>query len=211
MLSLVLSRYRDQPLTLEVARQIVADMNVDYSVDPSRFGRQFHGDYTLQCERVAGIEAELEPLHRGYRQAVNPHLGEVEFPFSRLREAERAGSVLQATARHARTHQLVGVMRVFVSQRADCDGLMLTDNEFFVMPEHRVPQLASALWRFCEQSAFSLGVREAEIRTNHLTEGMARFFGYHKGATIYHKVAQDASDYTRAPNRHATGVLNASE
>lgn len=208
LLAHVLARHRDQPLTVDVARQIIAAMEADFSIDPSRFGTERVGGYTLQCERVAGIEHELEPLHRGYRQAVNPHLGDVAYPYAELREAERAGSVIQATARQGATRELVGVMRVRVFKRTDCDHLGLLDDTFYVAPEHRVPNLATALWRFCEKAAFAHGVREAEIRTNRVTEGMARFFGYRKVATIHQKVAHDASDYTRAPKRQ--GVVHES-
>src|SRR4051812_26495536 len=116
LLAVVLAKFKDMPLTLDVARQIVDELDADHSIDPRQFAPKYFAGYVLQCERVAGNEADLDPLHSGYKRATRPHLDPADpFPYSRLRANERAGEVLQAVARNLRTNEMVGVMRVRIS------------------------------------------------------------------------------------------------
>lgn len=206
LLAIVLAKHIGQPLTVEVARSILAEVDRDCSIDVAQFGDEEFEGYLLQCERASDIEEELAPLHAAYAAERNPHLIGEPFPWDDLREAERAGTVLQATARHAATGALVGYMRVRVQRRLDAALLHLTDDQFYLAPEHRAVHLATHLWRFCERSAFALGVRGATIRTIGVTDAMARFFGYRKAATLHEKFAHEACDYTDAPTRHVTGA-----
>lgn len=201
ILATALAKHIGQLLTVDAARAIVAEVEVDRSIDVAQFEAEEFEGYRIQCERVAGIEDELAPLQVCYAAEHDPHLMSLPFPWADLRAAERRGSVLQATARERATGRLVGYMRVRLHQRIDAFTLELTCDQFYVHPDHRATGLAVRVWGYCERAAFAVGVREATIKVNGATAAMARFFGYRKGAALFHKVAHDAADYTQAPTR----------
>jgi hypothetical protein len=197
-----LAKFIGQPLTLDVARAICNDVDADRSIDVSQFPVVACGPYSIQCERVADIIEPLAGLHDAYRTEFAPHLAGQPWPWDELLLAERAGSVLMSTARTAAS-ELVGMIRVRIGARMDAPVLQCIDDLFFVQPEHRAahPRLPIALWRHCERAAFSVGVRQADIRTVG-TESIAKFLGYRKIAEVWSKVAHDASDHADIPTRH---------
>ena len=208
LLALALARFAGQTLTPEVAREIMADagMDRDLSIDPRQFGSRIWHGYELRAERVAGMEAELAPLHRAYLVEARPHAADQPFPYAALREAERAGAVVQFTAREA--GRLVGIMRIRLSRHIHTGEPVVHDDLFYVAAAHR-GFLSVTLWRFAEEAMFRFGVREASFDSLSITgaERMAKFLGYTKVSTRFSKVAHDACDYTHVPNRH-TGVAH---
>lgn len=204
-LALVLSRYADQPLTLEVARAILRDAvpDEDRSIPLGDIPVRHWNGYTLQAERIAGNEAALAPLHQAYHEETKATPFDLNFDYARLREAERAGTLLMFTARTA-AGELVGVMRVRLWTAIESQHLVACDDMFYVRPAHR-GWLSVELWKATERAAFDYGVREVtfDSLTINGAERMARFLGYRQVAIKFHKVAQDSSDYSKVPTRHA--------
>jgi hypothetical protein len=208
-LILALAKYAGQVITVEVGRRIVAEacMDVDHCIDPVRFGSLDWNGYTIRAERVAGLEVELAPLHAAYLLEVRPDEAHLPFPWTVLRQAERAGGVAMFTAR--RGAELVGLMRVRVDHHMHTSALVVSDDMFYVLPQHR-GFLAVQLWKFAEKAMFGYGVREASFDSLHVTGAprMAKFLGYRAAATRFVKVAHDASDYHHVPTRHDKGVAH---
>lgn len=210
-LALILSRYANQPLTLDVARQILRDAcpdeNKAFPVQnwaPERW----HG-YELRAEHVAGNEADLAPIHAAYHEEVHSAEFDLNFDYARLREAERAGTLAMFTARF--NGRLVGIMRVRLGFTLQSPHMTACDEMFYIEPAHR-SWLAIRLWRYMERACFEHGVREVtfDSLTVNGAEKMARFLGYTQVAIKFHKVAHEGSDYSQLPTRHRKGVVHVS-
>jgi hypothetical protein len=209
LLSVALARAVGQVLTVELAQSIVREAcaEEDRSIPVDAFGAKTWRGYTLRAEKVAGNETELAPLHLAYHHETRPAPIDLDFDYARLREAERAGTVAMFTARVAETGELVGVMRVRVGFTLETQHMTACDDMFFVKPEHR-GWLAVQLWKFAEEAMFGYGVREVtfDSLTINGAERMARFLGYQQVAIKFHKVAQEACNYSQVPTRHREGV-----
>jgi hypothetical protein len=210
LLSVALARAVGQVLTFELAKSIVQEAGAedDRSIPVQAFGSKQWRGYTLRAERVAGNEIDLAPLHEAYHRETRVGPFDLAFDYARLRDAERAGTVAMFTARTA-DGELVGVMRVRVGFTLETQHMTACDDMFFVKPEHR-GWLAIHLWKFAEEAMFGYGVREVtfDSLTINGAERMARFLGYQQVAIKFHKVAQEASNYSQVSTRHREGVAH---
>lgn len=210
LLSVALARALGQVLTLELAQSIAqeADASADRSIPVTAFGSKIWRGYTLRAEQVAGNEVDLAPLHEAYHLETRAAPLDLAFDYARLRDAERAGTVAMFTARTA-AGELVGVMRVRVGFTLETQHMTACDDMFFVRPAHR-GWLAIQLWKFAEEAMFGYGVREVtfDSLTINGAERMARFLGYQQVAIKFHKVAQEACNYSQVPTRHREGVAH---
>lgn len=208
-LAIALSRFADQLLTVDAARQIMGEVlsDEDRSIPVDKFGEKSWRGYRLRAEHVVGNEADLAPLHVAYHAETRSTF-DLNFDYARLREAERAGTVAMFTAR-TESDELVGVMRVRLGFTLESQHLTACDDLFYIDPAHR-GWLAIELWRFAERACFENGVREVTFDSLSVNgaERIAKFLGYTQVAIKFHKVAQDSSDYSTLPTRHAQGVAH---
>jgi hypothetical protein len=204
LLAVALAKHAGQVLTPEVARTIMADalLEGDRSISPRQFGQKKLGEYTLQAERIRGLEAELEPIHIGYHKEVRLTDDASDFGLAVLRERERTGELVMFTAR-TYAGQLIGVARLAVRLDLATQKLCAVDDLLYVVPEFRTGALAVALWRFAEEKMFHFGVREATFTTLTIrgAERLAFALGYTKTAEVFTKSAQEASDYQERRRR----------
>lgn len=189
--------------------QILAEVcpHEDRSIPVERFAKQSWSGYSFQAERVVGNEVELGPLHEAYHRDTRVLDTDAAYDFARLREAEREGKVAMFTARSS-TGELVGIMRIRVWRALEDNRLLACDDMFYVAPAHRGSMLAVRLWQFAERIMFDFGVREVTFDSLSINgaEKMARFLGYTPVAIKFHKVAQEACNYSQVPRRHREGV-----
>lgn len=162
----VLSAHIGKVLTPELACEIeiAATAPDGQAIDPQAFGETEHEGYVIRAERMADILPELHLLHvlhwnetEAYRHgfALNPD-------YLRYQAIERAGGLIQFTARNG--GELVGNLRLFLSQSLHTQTSLVTEDTIFLKPEHRGGFLSMAMLRFAEQAVVSLGAQE--IRSN---------------------------------------------
>lgn len=208
-LALALARCAGKAVTKELASQILAEVfpHGDHSIPVESFLPSAWQGYSLQAERISGNEAELRPLHDAYHRDTRVLETDPDYDFARLREAEREGKVAMFTARTG-TGELVGIMRIRVWRALEDRRLQACDDMFYVAPAHRGGMLAVRLWQFAERTMFDFGVREVTFDSLSINgaEKMARFLGYSQVAIKFHKVAQEACNYSQVPGRHRQGV-----
>lgn len=208
-LALALARCAGKTVTKDLAAQILAEVcpHGDRSIPVEDISAGGWGGYTFRAERVSGNEAELRPLHDAYHRETRVLVTESDYDFARLREAEREGNVAMFTARNAED-ELVGVMRIRVWRALEDRRLQACDDMFYMVPAHRGGMLAVRLWQFAERAMFDFGVREVTFDSLGINgaEKMARFLGYEQVAIKFHKVAQEACNYSQVPGRHRQGV-----
>lgn len=162
----VLSAHIGKVLTPELACEIelAASAPQGNAIDPASFGETEHDGYVIRAERMADILPELHQLHvlhwsetEGFRHglALNPD-------YLRYQAIERAGGLIQFTARKG--GELVGNLRLFLSDSLHTQTSLVTEDTIFLKPEHRGGFLSMAMLRFAEQVVVSLGAQE--IRSN---------------------------------------------
>lgn len=161
----VLAQFAGQPLTMEVAQQIVGRLCPANPIDIAQFRPITHGDYVIAAERFADHLAELDVLHRAhwletekYRHglALNP-----DYPS--IAELERAGKVLQLTMRKAGA--LVGHLRLYIARSLHTQTLYAEEDSLFIDTASRGGFAVVALLRYAEACIWSLPQLE-EIRVN---------------------------------------------
>ena len=161
----VLSENIGKVLTPELACAVeLAAVTPAEPIRPESFGFVSYQGYEIRAERFADILPELHQLHvlhwnetEGYRHglALNPD-------YLRYQAIERAGGLIQFTARKG--GELVGNLRLFLSESLHTQTSLVTEDTIFLKPEHRGGLLAMAMLRFAEQVVVSLGAQE--IRSN---------------------------------------------
>jgi hypothetical protein len=178
-LAIVMAKRIGQVITPDLAIDMVLELFPDRSIPTDTFQAFEYGAYSIQCECLAHILDDLEPLHalhfaetERYRAGV--HLSpNLEY----LIDQERAGQLLQFTARVMETGALVGNMRVFLYRDLHAGVFTAKEDTFFVVPAHRGGFLAVRLWQFVERSVVSIGVREIRFSSK-LINGADRMAVY---------------------------------
>ncbi|RYG96617.1 MAG: hypothetical protein EON58_11680 [Alphaproteobacteria bacterium] len=111
------ARRAGQTITKDTAIGILNDLFPNRAWAPAMFGSAEFQGYRIQCERMCDVLPELDGMHAA-------HYGETEkyragLPmnpdYEAMQESERAGGLIQFTARHIATGELVGNMRVYIS------------------------------------------------------------------------------------------------
>ena len=192
---LALGEHLGRVLTPELACQIEASVigiQVDKSIQPIQFGKFEYGNYSIQAEKFIDVLPELERLHAAqWAETEKARLGVAMNPnYAYMAEQERAGQLLQFTARDSDTWELVGNMRVYLYRDLHARQLTAKEDTFFVMPEHRGGFLAVRLWQFAEKSAVSIGVREVRFSSKLVNKAdrMAKYLKYRPIGTEFIKV-----------------------
>jgi len=193
---IALAKHADQVLTQDVARAILDDIFPDLSYEPDHFGRLEYAGYSIQAERFTSVLPELESLHAAqWSETEKARLGVAMDPnYTYMAEQERAGQLIQFTARDSATWELVGNMRVYLYRDLHAKQLTAKEDTFYVLPEHRGGFLAVRLWQFAEKSVVSVGVREVRFSSKLVNKAdrMARYLKYTPVGTEFIKVFNEA-------------------
>lgn len=188
---MAMAKRMGQPITKETAVEILRDVFPDMSHDPAQFEPQTYKGYTLQCERFADVVPELHRLHELHYQETEKHrLGiPLNMNYEALKELERAGGLLQFTARRSDTGEMVGNLRIFVSESLHTQTRFTTEDTYFLLPEHRGGFLAVRFWQYAERAAVSIGVKEARFSSKLVNKAdqMAKYMKYTPVATQFVK------------------------
>jgi len=195
-LCFTLAKHADQVLTQDVARAILDDIFPDRSHEPDKFGRLDYAGYSIQAERFTAVLPELERLHAAqWAETEKARLGVAMNPnYTHMAEQERAGQLIQFTARDAATWELVGNMRVYLYRDLHAQQFSCREDTFFVLPAHRGGFLAVRLWQFAERSVVSIGVREVRLSSKLVNKAdrMAKYLKYTPVGTEFLKVFNEA-------------------
>jgi len=162
----VLSEHIGKVLTPDLACDIelAATSPQESPINPVSFGETEHDGYEIRAERMADILPELHPLHEAHWQETEGyrHGFSLNPDYLRYQAIERAGGLIQFTAR--KDGELVGNLRLFMSESLHTQTSLVTEDTIFLKPEHRGGFLAMAMLRFGEDAVRSLGAQE--IRSN---------------------------------------------
>lgn len=159
-----MAKHMGETITLDTAMSMVRELFPDLSHAPERFGTgQFEG-YRFQAEKFADVLPELHTLHEQHWSETEGarHGLQMNPDYDRMADAERAGLMLQFTARH--DGKLVGNIRMYLFDDMHTQTLAAKEDTFFLLPEARKGAVAIKFWKFMEDSLRQLGVRE--IRTD---------------------------------------------
>ncbi|MEO8021063.1 hypothetical protein [Polaromonas sp.] len=193
LLCLAMARRMGQTITKDTAVEILRDLFPDRSYDPKQFGQQDYKGYTFRCERLSEILPELHPLHEAHYAETEKYRRGIplNMHYEALKDSERAGGLLQFTARRTDTGELVGNMRIFVGRSLHTQTLFTTEDTFYVVPEHRGGFMAVRLWQFAERAGLSIGIKEARFSSKLVNKAdkMAKYLKYEPVATQFVKFA----------------------
>ena len=190
--TVVLAKHIGQHLTSDVMTGIakaIADGPCT-PIDLSQFEPQAYKGYTIQAERMANILPELHALHEAHYLETEIHRAGIPMnpDYRSVLRLERGGRLLQVTARH--NGELVGNMRVYISESLHTQTLVCTEDTFFMRPEHRGGFLAVRMWQFTERAVIALGVREIyfDSKIVNRADSMARYLKYQAVGIKFAKV-----------------------
>ncbi|MES2415082.1 MAG: hypothetical protein V4614_14845 [Pseudomonadota bacterium] len=180
-------------ITMETAKAMVRELFPDVSYPPDRFGAVIFEGYRFQAEKFASVLPELHPLHEQHYAETEDYLTGIplDADYDAMQDDERAGRLIQFTARHVETGELVGNMRVYVSESRHNRKLFCTEDTFFVVPAHRGGFLAVRFWQFVEDSVRSIeGMRGVafDSKLSNKADVMARYMKYTPVSTRHVKL-----------------------
>lgn len=176
----------------ETALALVAELFPDRTWLPERFGAVEFEGYSLQCELLVDVVDELHPLHDAHYTETEKYRAGIPMDpdYVGMKEAERAGRLIQFTARHKATGELVGNMRVKIYPSSHTQTLVCKEDTLFLAQEHRGGFLAVKLWKFVEDAVVNVvGVREVRFtsKTANRADKMAKYLKYEPVGTEFVK------------------------
>lgn len=207
---IALAKHADQVLTKDVARAILDDIFPDLSYAPEQFGRLDYAGYSIQVERFKDVLPELEHLHAAqWEETEKARIGVAMNPdYAYMAEQERAGRMLQFTARDSATNELVGNMRFYRYLDTHAKQLCAKEDTFYVKPAHRGGFLAVRISEFAERSLVSTGVREIVFTSKLANKAhrMALFMKYTPIGIEFVKRFDASGKFIEPPGGRAKGV-----
>lgn len=188
----LLALHAGQTLTQAVAIEIVRALFPDRSYAPERFEPGEYKGYTFQVERLAAVLPELHPQHEQHYAETEKHRAGIplNMDYAGMLERERAGALIQFTAREKATGALVGNIRINVARSSHTQTLISTEDTYFVLPEHRRGFLAVRFWQWAEACGISIGIREARFNSKLVNKAdrLALYLGYKPVGTMMVKI-----------------------
>ena len=195
---LALGKHLGQVLTPELAYSIEfqAAETPNLTLAPEKFGTQEYAGYLIQVELLSAILPELHRLHEMQFQETERHRAGISLSanYDYMRAQERAGRMLQFTARDAATQELIGNMRMYLYQDLHAGLLCCKEDTFYVLPAHRGGFLSIRLCQFAERALVSIGVREIYLTTKFVNRAssMAKYLKFKPVATEHVKIFDEA-------------------
>lgn len=187
-LCLALAKYSGQVLTREVARDMLADLFPDRTIDPAQFGSQRCGSVTFQAELLRDIIPQMHALHQLHWSETEGHRHglQLDMDYDALLDEERAGTMVQFTARDG--DKLVGNFRLYLRvSRHTCTPFAKEDT-LYLMPQYRRGRTALRQLEFAKVALMSIGYREfrADVkRTSPAAGRLLEHCGFQAVATEY--------------------------
>lgn len=185
-----MARYFDQPLTPEIAAAIEAEAFTppDLTIDPAQFPPMQCGSLTFHVERLSEIRAEMHVLHEAHWAETETyrHCHQLAMDYPALEAEERAGTMIQVTARAG--EQLVGNMRMYLRTSRHTGKRVAVEDTLFLLPAYRRGRAAAQLLRYTQRCLNALGYREFHITTKLTSPAAGRlleFGGFKAVATEY--------------------------
>lgn len=209
ILSMVLAKHAGQTITLELATSIAKEILgvAENPIDVDQFEPAEFRGFMLACERLELIEEEIHPLHVAQYDETETYRAGIplNMNYERLIDLERAGRLMQFTARVKATGELIGSMRIFLGSDihtqtlyAHVPGLeklvpgdtFATDDVFYITPVHRGGFLAIKLWKYAEQCGLKAGARALffDSKLVNKADKLAEYLGYTPYAKKHAKV-----------------------
>lgn len=157
-----------QILTPEMAVAIeqAAAFRPDLSINPADYPAERHVSVVFAVERLADIVPEMHALHEEHYAETELAIRGVPLAmdYDALLASERAGRLIQVTARCTTTGRLVGNVRLWLYQSIHTKVQCAKEDTFFLLKEFRLGWTALRMWRYAERVAIQRGARE--IRTD---------------------------------------------
>jgi hypothetical protein len=176
----------------------------DHSHDPAKFGSKQYGGLTFQVERIADIQADIEPLHQAhyFETELHRHGLALDMDYAVLNEHERAGRLIQFTARDG-DGKLVGNIRMYLYTSVHTQTLAAKEDVIFMLPQHRKGLTAIRFCQYADRCLEQIGVREIYTDTKVLHDEAGNvirnvgrineYMGYKLVSNGYHKSFGDLS------------------
>lgn len=166
----------------------------DLSIDPAQFGAVQCGRLTFKAERFADILPELHELHRPHWLETEKHRHGLAMDpdYDAMAAQERAGQMLQFTARHC--DSLVGNVRLYIRTSMHTKTLYAVEDTLYLRHEYRVGRNALRFMQYAEACLKSIGVREVRIDSKNTAPAGAmlmKYMGYQPVSTQYVKFLED--------------------
>lgn len=163
---------------------------VDHSHAPAKFGSKQYGGLTFQVERIADIQADIEPLHQAHyaETELHRHGLALNMDYAVLNEHERAGRLIQFTARDG-DGKLVGNIRMYLYTSVHTQTLAAKEDTIFLLSDYRKGFVAIRFMQWAEQCLAAVGVREIHTDSK-LANNIDRFnkyLGYTHVSNGFHK------------------------
>ncbi|MCH8180267.1 MAG: hypothetical protein IIA02_10855 [Proteobacteria bacterium] len=195
LLRLALSHFMGQQLTPELASRVefIACGGEDLSPDPAQFAPLVLGEHLVQVERMADTLDELHALHVEHWQETEKHRHGLALApdYPAMLAMERAGRVMQFTARALADGSMVGQCRMYLSTSLHTRTLFAQEDTLYLRPAHRGGFLAVHLLRYVERVLVdAIGVREirADSKLVNNASVLMRRLGYTPTAQQFVKV-----------------------
>lgn len=147
------------------------------------------------------IDAKFEHLQVAAARLDTAHYAETEVKYKtqplapkyqNMVDLERHGLVAYFGAFHTPSSKLIGHVFYYLSSSNHSDGLVATEDRFYIVQEHRGSGLARRLLRFAENGLKARGVTDVYQSSKHPVGGphigpLLETEGYSEIAAVYHK------------------------
>jgi hypothetical protein len=191
-----LGAHLGQVLTPEVAVAIfdAALRSPNEPIDIDQFEPLAADGFVIRAEQFVKVLPELRPLHEEHWIETEKYRHQLELKpdYDAMAERERAGRLLQITAR--REGMLAGHLRLYLGQSLHTQTLFAEEDTLFLRKQHRGSFLALKMMRYGEAALLRLGVREIRAnskRTNN-ADVLMRRLGYDVVAMQFVKFFQES-------------------
>ena len=177
LLAVALAKRIGQPLTVEVAREVVAECLPDLAVGPVAVERR--GDLVFQAEQLGPDPAagELAAQRLRFLEETLPPGVPAHVQWDELRQIERSGQLLILTVR--RDSQLLGSVWLNLYQDLNTGEPVACDDMLFMEQGARGGMVVVHLWRYSERVLAHLGRVQMSCHSREANNAgrLARFVG----------------------------------
>ncbi|ACY33381.1 hypothetical protein [Comamonas thiooxydans] len=177
LLAVALAKRIGQPLTVEVAREVVAECLPDLSVGAVAMERR--GDLVFQAEQLGPDPAagELAAQRLRFLEETLPPGVPAHVQWDELRQIERSGQLLILTVR--RDSQLLGSVWLNLYQDLNTGEPVACDDMLFMEQGARGGMVVVHLWSYAERVLAQLGRVQMSCHSREANNAgrLARFVG----------------------------------
>lgn len=189
LLAVALAKRVGKCLTVEMAREIAAELQPDCPVEVSGLVVQRRGDLLFQAEQLGARPnaGELAAQRLRYLDETLPAGVSPAVQWDELRQMERAGQLLILTMR--RRGELLGSMWISLHQDLNTGERVACDDMLFVEPGERGGMAVVQLWRYAELVLEQLGVAQMSCHSREANGAgrLAQFMGWERTHTGFSK------------------------